>query len=60
MAREEIRQELDCLSHEIYRVGKICTDKMGDATLAVAGEFLKNTSFTIDSIITQLEIADTK
>lgn len=58
MTREEIRQELDNLSHEIYRLGKVCTDKMGDTTLLIAGEFLKNTTFTLDTIIAQLEMAE--
>ena len=60
MTCEEIRQEMDNLSHELYVLGTHCTDKMGDPILMLAGEFIKNTTFTLDSFITQLEMAGNK
>jgi len=51
---------MDNLSHELYVLGTHCTDKMGDPILMLAGEFIKNTTFTLDSFITQLEMAGNK
>ena len=62
MTRKEITQKLEELSQEIYSLGRTCTDAYYKDTNVAAsvllytlGEFLKHTSFTMDSFQGQLE-----
>ena len=60
MTREEIIKKLNNLSQELFDFGRTCTDqhfnevgKLRSAFL-IAGEFLKNTSFTLDTIYDEI------
>lgn len=62
MTRKEITQKLARLSAEAYSLGCACTDAYYKDTNVAAsvllytlGEFLKNTTFTMDSFQGQLE-----
>lgn len=57
MTREEITKKLDDLSQEVYALGRACNDYFTDSTLWITGEFLKNTSFTMDTLHSRLEEA---
>ena len=56
MTREEITQRIEALSEEMFLLGKDCTfqhfneDGNIRAALRIAGELLKNTSYTLDDI----------
>jgi hypothetical protein len=60
MTIEELSQKIDDLSQKVYELGRSCTDEHFQqdgkhrAILCLAGEFLKNTSFTMDSIFEEL------
>lgn len=61
MSREEIAKKLNDLSSEMYALGRICTEQHFEENetfiremFYVAGEFLKNTSFTMDSFADQI------
>lgn len=55
MTREEITKKLYDLSQEVYALGRACNDYFTEPTLWITGEFLKNTSFTMDTFFEQLE-----
>jgi len=55
MTREEIARNLDSLSHQLYLLGRNCTEHLDDPHLVILGEFLKNTTYTMDSIHEQIE-----
>lgn len=63
MTREEITRKIEAISQEVYNLGRECTEAYREdnnvtaASLFYAlGEFLKHTSFTIDSFQGQIEI----
>lgn len=60
MTREEITKKFGELSNEIHALGRCCTEQHFEEEdnhiremLYVAGEFLKNTSFTMDTFADQ-------
>lgn len=63
MTIEELTRKIDDLSQEVYHLGRICTDEHFDydacgrirAVLRLAGELLKNTSFSMDEFVEVLE-----
>lgn len=60
MTREEITKRIEALSGEMFLLGQACTSKHFDeegnirAALRIAGELLKNTSYTLDDIAGEL------
>ncbi len=65
MTREEITKKLDDLSQEVYALGRECTiaryednNVLASSLFYILGEFLKHTSFTMDSFQGQIEIVE--
>ena len=66
MTIEEITREIDDLSQTVYHLGRRCTDEQFDQdacgrvriTLRLIGEFLKNTSFSMDEFTAVLAEID--
>ena len=60
MTREEITKRIEALSEEMFLLGKDCTSQHFNeggnvrAALRIAGELLKNTSYTLDDIAGEL------
>lgn len=60
MTIEELTLKIDELSQEVYALGRICTEEHFNkdgkrrAVLRLVGEFLKNTSFTMDEFSDEL------
>ena len=62
MTIEEITRKIDDLSQEVYHLGRTCTEEHFDqrdtqlrSVLRLAGEFLKNMSFSMDEFVEVLE-----
>lgn len=63
MTIEEITRKIDDLSQEVYHLGRTCTDEQFDqdacgrirTVLRLAGEFMKNMSFSMDEFVEVLE-----
>lgn len=62
MTIEEITRKIDDLSQEVYHLGRTCTDEyFGQhgtqlrSVLRLAGESLKNMSFSMDEFVEVLE-----
>ena len=65
MLREELTKKIETLSQEVYTLGRECSEayrqdnNVTAASLFYAlGEFLKHTSFTMDSFQGQIEIVE--
>jgi hypothetical protein len=56
MTNNEIAQKIDKLAQELFDLGRTCTSQHFNeggklrSALCIAGEFMKNTSFTLDTI----------
>lgn len=62
MTIEELTQKIDDLSQEVYHLGRTCTDEYFRqhgtqlrSVLRLAGESLKNMSFSMDEFVEVLE-----
>ena len=60
MTREEITKKIEQLSNEMFDLGSACTSQHFNeeahirTALHIAGELLKNTSYTLDDIAGEL------
>lgn len=59
MTREEITQEIEDLSQKLFQLGKQCDAKAFEdparrAVYLICGEFLMNSSFTMDTVSARL------
>ena len=57
MTREEITKKLDDLSRELFSLGRDCNEHFAEPVLWITGEFLRNTSYTMDTLHSRLEEA---